>query len=58
MRDKERIPKILSGIEKIWKENPDLRLGQLLKNLRTNVMFDFYYIEDEKLLQLLKEYYE
>lgn len=30
MRDIDRIPKILNEIERIWKANPDFRLGQLL----------------------------
>jgi len=30
MRDLQRIPKILSTLERIWQKNPDLRLTQLL----------------------------
>jgi len=30
MRNPERIPKILDIIKRIWLENPELRLGQLL----------------------------
>ncbi len=30
MRDTQRIPKILSTLERIWQNNPDLRLAQLL----------------------------
>lgn len=32
MRDKERIKKILSKIEKLWNKYPDQRFGQLLEN--------------------------
>ncbi|TBN14672.1 hypothetical protein [Hyunsoonleella pacifica] len=30
MRDKNRIPKILNELERIWRANPDFRLGQLI----------------------------
>ena len=33
MRDKERIRPLLERLEKIWKEHPDLRLGQLILNV-------------------------
>jgi hypothetical protein len=33
MRDPERIPLILGAVERRWREDPDLRLGQLLVNL-------------------------
>jgi hypothetical protein len=34
MRDPARIPKILERLGKIWAENPDLRLGQLVMAAR------------------------
>jgi len=58
MRDKNRIPIILKRLEKLWLENPDLRLGQLILN-----KFSFprdaplYYIEDEDLIENLEESY-
>ncbi|WP_405562395.1 hypothetical protein [Polaribacter sp. Asnod6-C07] len=57
MRDKNRIPKILSELERIWKANPDFRLGQLIicgtKTKKSNP--EVFYIEDENLLEgLLK----
>ena len=33
MRDLERIPLILAALERRWRDEPDLRLGQLLVNL-------------------------
>jgi len=53
MRDKNRIPKILLELERIWTANPDYRLGQLVavatkyKN-QNNSIFN---IEDEDLLK-------
>lgn len=60
MRDPDRIPVVLKEIEKIWKKSPDLRLGQLLINatmIEPGVMTDFYYMEDENLIQTLKKVY-
>lgn len=53
MRDEKRIPVILENLRVIWEENPDLRLGQLLGNLKQ----DLYNIEDEELMGLLCNYY-
>lgn len=60
MRDPDRIPKVLKEIEDIWKKSPNLRLGQLLINatmVKPGVMTDFYYMEDENLIQALKKVY-
>ena len=56
MRDVNRIDVILNEIKNIWKKYPDLRLGQLI----CNVICDpaLYYIEDEKLIEVLKEFYK
>lgn len=51
MRDPRRIKKVLKTIEDIWRQNPDLRLGQLLGNAVPESMI--YYIEDETLLDRL-----
>lgn len=56
MRNPKRIKPILKELEKIWTANPDLRLGQLFGNCIDNDM-NFYYIEDEDLIKLLKETY-
>lgn len=71
MRDKQRIPEILSLIYEIWnkEKNQDLRLCQLLYN----IIFDYlwkrkkiplgetasgnqiFYFEDDILIEILKE---
>lgn len=57
MRDPARINHILKLVEKIWVKHPDLRLTQLIMNaLRMNS--DPYYVEDDKLEDALKLYYE
>ena len=54
MRDPNRIPRILGKIQRVWEQNPDLRLGQLIQNLvdRNQTKGVFYY-EDDALEQAL-----
>lgn len=56
MRDLNRITKTLQEIQKVWEQFPDLRLGQLLLNSTDDTIL--YYLEDEKLVEYLKTYYE
>jgi len=53
MRDPNRIPIILSKLEQIWKENPDMRLGQLIVNAARpeTANSSIFHIEDEEMLQ-------
>lgn len=55
MRNPNRIDRILNEIRTIWKQYPDLRLGQLILNVIENPAL--YYIEDEELVELLKQTY-
>lgn len=55
MRDINRIDRILNEIGTIWKQYPDLRLGQLILNVINDPAL--YYIEDEELVELLKQTY-
>lgn len=52
-RDPGRIHTVLSAIETVWRQYPDMRLGQLLLNACGSV--DLFGIEDEKLLEHLQE---
>lgn len=58
MKDPKRIPNILSEIEKLWLNQPDLRLMQLLINaIRSeDPCSELYSIEDSKLEKRLIEY--
>ena len=56
MRDPNRIDGILEGIKKVWKENPEMRLGQLLCNVLRDPTL--YYVEDEQLVRMLELYYK
>lgn len=53
MRDKNRISKILNELDRIWKANPDFRLGQLIVDATKpkDSCPEVFYIEDEKLLE-------
>ena len=55
MREFERIDRMTKLINKIWKNNPDLRLLQLIGNCF--VSGDLYYKEDSLLESELKKYY-
>ena len=64
MRDINRIDGILKELGEIWKEYPDLRLGQLILNAIKDPQLYYiedgdliYYIEDEDLILKLKEIY-
>ncbi len=52
-RDPARISTVLTEVEKIWKENPDLRLGQLIVILTKS---DPFYVEDDVVLKRIKEF--
>ncbi len=59
MRNPNRIDEILKLISKIWHKNPDQRLCQLIGNCFINTSYhgqDLYYIEDDKLQELLTKY--
>lgn len=55
MRDKDRIGITLEELRKLWEKYPDLRLGQFLLNVINNPAL--YYIEDDELINRLKEFY-
>ena len=45
----------MNDIGDVWKKYPDLRLGQLLLNCIGDPML--YYVEDDKLVTVIKDYY-
>ena len=53
MRDPERIPIILSELQRIWEAFPDLRLGQLIMDFGAENQ-GLYYIEDDYLINRMK----
>lgn len=59
MRDTDRIKLFCEELAKAWESNPDLRFGQLSINLATYALtrygLDIFYIEDDKVIELLYE---
>lgn len=56
MRDPNRIHEMLAVLEKVWSKLPDWRLGQLISNAARAFGYeDPFFMEDEKLLECLKE---
>ena len=55
MRNPKRIDKILKQIKIIWKQNPDLRMCQLIGNCFD--AGDLYYVEDSLLKERLEKVY-
>lgn len=56
MRDENRIDEVLEELEDYWKDNPDLRLAQIIGNAGQESQYgtDPYHMEDEELLSYLQ----
>ncbi len=55
MRNVDRIPEVLNQLEKFWELFPDWRFMQLINNIQRAYGNDMFYVEDDKLIKLLKE---
>lgn len=53
MRDINRIDAITDKLNKIWKQYPDWRFFQLLCNIGFDFCHDWFYFEDDKLIEVL-----
>lgn len=55
MRDPNRIPAFMAKLEFAWSRFPDLRLGQLIENLRSKVtnLTPTFYVEDDEMERAL-----
>jgi len=58
MREKNRIKRIINLISRIWNENPDLRLGQLLMVAGGFTEGDNFHREDNLTEQSLLKFVE
>lgn len=57
MRDPKRIDHVLNELEKYWKANPDLRLGQIISNMTTALgRIDCFHIEDDDMVKAIKHF--
>ena len=53
MRDINRIDAITDRLNKIWKQYPDWRFFQFLCNIGFDFRHDWFYFEDDKLIEVL-----
>lgn len=53
MRDSARIRDALELVGQVWRQYPDLRLGQLLVNATGER--ELFYVEDTELIERLRE---
>lgn len=60
MRDVNRISPFCNKIAEEWAELSDWRFGQLMVNffswVKSNYGLDVFYIEDDKMMELFKEF--
>lgn len=59
MRDPKRIDEFCEELKKMWQQVPDWRFGQLIVNalgeIQAKEKRDVFFIEDDKMLEELKE---
>lgn len=58
MRNKNRIAPFLKRLEKIWKDVPDWRFGQLMCNVLNSMGTDPFFIEDEEMIKYFEDYFK
>lgn len=59
MRDINRIEPFMNELTEIWHTVPDWRFGQLIENFKKfTEVEDLFYIEDDKMLEVLKKFKE
>lgn len=59
MRDINRIEPFINELTEIWYTVPDWRFGQLIENFKNFAeVEDLFYIEDDKMLEVLKKFKE
>jgi hypothetical protein len=55
MKDLERITRIISKLEKLWKLQPNTRLGQLVENVKPMNGISLFYMEDDLMEEKIDE---
>ena len=59
MRDAHRIVNFLSEVGRLWEENvPDWRFMQLICNLQSACGSDMFYMEEDRFLEHLRNYFD
>lgn len=55
MRDPNRIDEFLKEFAELWRLFPDWRFLQLVCNIQRQIGNDGFYIEDDKLLEMIRD---
>lgn len=58
MRDPNRIDKFCEMLKVYWHMVPDWRFMQLVCNLQSYIGGDGFYLEDDKVMKMLKNWFE
>lgn len=59
MRDPNRIPDILTLLQKGWSKVPDWRFGQLIENLKRYIgRSDLFFTEDDEMVDIITAYFD
>jgi len=53
MRDPNRIHEVMIRLEELWRRYPDWRFMQLVCNMQSVTHNDMYYMEDDRLVELI-----
>lgn len=56
LRDEQRIDELLNTLGELWHKVPDWRFGQLVMNLISYIGRDPFYIEDDKMKEIIESY--
>ena len=54
MRDPKRMNEVLQVLHELWSRYPDWRLTQLFCNMQRAVGHDMFYMEEDKLIDIMK----
>lgn len=55
LRDPSRIHVALEKIRQYWILHPELRLGQILSSLASDVSMDTFYLEEWQLIEVIED---
>lgn len=55
MRDPNRIKPFCDELASLWSKRPDLRFGQIVSNVARLTPRDIFYMEEDELIELIRE---
>ena len=57
MRDPKRIRKFCDRLAAAWGRYPDQRFGQMLFNVVSSMGIDPFYVEDDRMIEIIEKYF-